>query len=106
MKNVRIIKEEKAPVWIRPRRETRPGQDQTSWTRAPPEHSLNFLEVMLVTTELLSHLFSISTDLTDVTLVSDDIYWRLDWCSLAIEDADDDDDNDDNDDNDSLIDCQ
>ena len=30
-------------------------------------------------------------DLTDVTLVSDDTYWRLDWCSLAIEDTDEDD---------------
>ena len=28
----------------------------------------------------LTDLLSVSTDLTDVTLVSDDTYWRLDWC--------------------------
>ena len=28
----------------------------------------------------LTHWVSVSTDLTDVTLVSDDTYWRLDWC--------------------------
>ena len=31
-------------------------------------------------TDLLTHLLIISTDLTDVTLVSDDTHWRLDWC--------------------------
>ena len=33
------------------------------------------LEVIVVTDSL-----SVSTDLTDVTLVNDDTYWRLDWC--------------------------
>ena len=28
----------------------------------------------------LTPLHSVSTDLTGVTLVSDDTYWRLDWC--------------------------
>ena len=28
----------------------------------------------------LTNWLSVSTDLTDVTLVSDDTYWRLDWC--------------------------
>ena len=29
----------------------------------------------------------VSIDLTDVNLVSDDTYWRLDWCYLAIEEV-------------------
>ena len=45
------------------------------WFLASPDA----LEVMLVT-DWLTELLSVSTDLTDVTLVSDDTYWRLDWC--------------------------
>ena len=41
--------------------------------------SQDALEVMRVT-ESLSHLLSVSIDFTDVTLVSDDTYWRLYWC--------------------------
>ena len=37
--------------------------------------SQDALEVMGV-----SHLLSVSTDLTDVALVSEDTYWRLYWC--------------------------
>ena len=32
----------------------------------------------------------VSNDLTDVTLVSDDTYWRLDWCYSSNEDTDED----------------
>ena len=41
------------------------------------------LEVIVVThllTYWLTDWLIVSTDLTDVTLVSDDTYWRLDWC--------------------------
>ena len=43
----------------------------------------------------LSHLLSVSIDFTDVTLVSEDTYQRLDWC-----DPDDPDEHDDPDDHD------
>ena len=49
---------------------------------------------MIVVNDSLTYSVSVSTDLTDVTLVSDDTCWRLD-VSLAIEDTDEDDDDDD-----------
>ena len=50
------------------------------------------LEVMWV-----SDLLSVSTDLTDVTLVIDGTYWRLDWCYSSNEDTDEDDEDDEED---------
>ena len=50
------------------------------------------LEVIVV-----CHLLSVNTDLTDVTLVSDDTYWRLDWCYSSNEDTDEDDEDDEED---------
>ena len=45
---------------------------------------------------ILTYSVSVSTDLTYVTLVSDDTYWRLDWCySEVVEDGEDDDDDED-----------
>ena len=60
------------------------------------------LEVMFVTdwlTEWLTESLRVSTDLTDVTLVSDDTYRRFDWCDEDDEgDEGDEDDEDDEDD--------
>ena len=36
----------------------------------------------------VSHSLSVSTDLTDVTLVSEDTYWRLYWYEEGEEDED------------------
>ena len=46
--------------------------------------SQDALEVM----ESVSHSVYVSTDLTDVTLVSDDTYWRLDWCDSEDDEED------------------
>ena len=42
--------------------------------------------------------------MTDVTLVSDDTYWWLDWCYSATKDTDDEDDKDDEDNEEDLTD--
>ena len=48
--------------------------------------SQDALEVMLVS-EWVSQSVTLRTELTDVTLVSEDTYWRLYWVTLIINDT-------------------
>ena len=67
----------------------------TRRSRCDGRHSLTYW---------LTRLLSVSTDLTDVTLVSDDTYWWLDWYYSAIKDTEDEDDKDDEDNEEDLTD--
>ena len=49
--------------------------------------SQDALEVIVSVTEWVSEWVTLRTELTDVTLVSEDTYWRLYWETLIISDT-------------------
>ena len=49
--------------------------------------SQDALEVIVWVSEWVSESVTLSTELTDVTLVSEDTYWRLYWMTLIINDT-------------------
>ena len=49
--------------------------------------SQDALEVIVSVSEWVCQLLTLRTELTDVTLVSEDTYWRLYWMPLIINDT-------------------
>ena len=49
--------------------------------------SQDALEVIVWVSEWVSQSVTLRTELTDVTLVSEDTYWRLYWMTLIINDT-------------------